>query len=301
MNSSSTPPPYILRTPKGPLSPFVFAAPHSGRYYPPDFTARAILDSAGLRQSEDAFVDRLFKNVCDHGGTLLVATHARAYLDLNRAGDELDPTMFSPRLAEEGLNLSHRVKAGLGLIPKVIAEGVPIYKAPLPAREAEKRITAVHTPYHQKLKQLLTERRERFGIAFLIDCHSMPTEGGKRRSKRRRGPDIVLGDSWGSACERELTSATEELFINAGFRVRRNVPYSGGFSTVHYGKPRDNVHALQIEISRSIYMDEASQTELPEFAEVQQTLSNASAQLIDRLSPRKQAPSRSGDLPRAAE
>lgn len=283
MKIEPTPPPFLVRAPERDMSPFVFAAPHSGRHYPQDFTARAALDDVNLRRSEDAFVDLLFKDVTDFGSTQLIATHARAYLDLNRAANELDPTMFTPRLEAEGLNISHRVKAGLGLIPRLIAEGVPIYKGPLPAREAAKRRDTIHGPYHQKLAGLLTERRNRFGVAYLIDCHSMPSSGGTRRSKRRQGPDIVLGDSWGSACGRDLTSLAEEFFIGAGFRVRRNVPYSGGYSTVHYGQPRDNIHALQIEINRGIYMDEASQTMLPEFAEIQRALLGASKLFTERV------------------
>jgi len=282
METVPSPPPFILRLPERSLSPFVFAAPHSGRFYPPDFTARSILNSTSLRQSEDAFVDQLFEGVSEFGGTLLVATYARAYLDLNRAKSELDPTLFTPKLDENGLNMSHRVKAGLGLIPSVISEGVPIYRGPLPAREAAKRCNSVHIPYHQKLEQLLEERRQKFGIAYLIDCHSMPSDNIGRRAKRKRGADIVLGDSWGSACGRDLTSLTEELFINAGFQVRRNVPYAGGYSTVHYGKPHENIHALQIEICRSIYMDEISQTPLPAFEHIKSLLLEVSQKLIER-------------------
>ncbi len=283
MQSTRTPPPFILRLPpKKQLSPFIFAAPHSGRHYPPCFKSRARLDDQKLRQSEDAFVDILYENVCQYGGTLLVATHARAYLDLNRASNELDPKMFSPRLDPHGLNISHRVKAGLGLIPKIINDGMPIYKSPLPAREAANRLEQIHIPYHQTLARLLGERRAQFGTAYLIDCHSMPSPAVKRRDKYS-GPDIVLGDSWGSSCSREFTALSEQLFIKAGFRVRRNVPYSGGFSTVHYGTPSHNIHALQIEINRALYMDEASHTPLPNFADIQKALLNVSQQLIKHI------------------
>jgi N-formylglutamate amidohydrolase len=284
MDNSPTPPPYILRAPAQILSPFVFAAPHSGRFYPPDFIARSAPKGTRLRQSEDAFVDQLFEGIPQMGAALLVATHARAYLDLNRAANELDPTMFTPQLDPAGLNINHRVSAGLGLIPKIIAEGVPIYKSLLPAREAFKRTAAVHTPYHQKLAQLLKERQQKFGVAYLIDCHSMPSGSTVRRA-RKPGPDIVLGDSWGSACSREFTSLAEQLFIGAGFNVRRNVPYSGGFSTVHYGQPRKDIHALQIEINRRIYLDEASQSKLPEFTHVQKKLLEVCQQLTEQSWP----------------
>jgi N-formylglutamate amidohydrolase len=279
MPQTPTPPPYLVKKPSSAMSPFVFAAPHSGRFYPADFEARSRLAPSALKKSEDAFVDELFASVTDFGGTQLVATHARAFLDLNRADNELDPSLFTPELDSQDLNISHRVKAGLGLIPGVIAEGVNIYSNRLPAREADKRRDAIHRPYHSKLKSLLDERKTRYGRAYLIDCHSMPSEGGK---KKRRGPDIVLGDSWGSACSRELTSLAEELFIGAGFNVRRNVPYSGGYSTVHYGNPAEGIEALQIEINRAIYMDEETQRPLPEFDDIAASLIEASKELVSK-------------------
>jgi len=298
MNPHQTPPPYHLHEPKTGLSPFIFAVPHSGRFYPPDFVARAQQKGAALRRSEDAFVDDLFDKITDFGGTLLVATHARAYLDLNRAGDELDPAMFSPRLDPASVNLSQRVKAGLGLIPGFVAEGKPLYSGPLPAREAEKRRNEIHTPYHACLKRLLEERRERFGVAYLIDCHSMPSEAGRRR--RSTAPHIVLGDSWGAACDRDITSLAEELFIGAGFQVRRNVPYSGGYTTVHYGKPRSNIHALQIEINRAVYMDEARHQPLPAFASVHEAITLVSQRLIE-TTVRRLAQKADTSISRAAE
>jgi len=297
MTYQPAPPPYILRPAKEDVSPFIFAAPHSGRYYPPDFKAKSALGARDLQRSEDAFVDLLFKDVPNFGGTQLVATHARAYLDLNRAANELDANMFAPRLDTKTLKASQRVNVGLGLIPRIIAEGVPIYKGPLPAREVERRLVAVHTPYHEKLSQLLSARRKDFGRAYLIDCHSMPSESCQKSKKRGQSVDIVLGDSWGSACARELTSLAEELFIAAGLRVRRNIPYSGGYSTTHYGNPAQNIHALQIEINRAIYMDEAQQTKLPEFDQVRNMLEDVCMQLISRT---QNGHSRQ-TLPRAAE
>lgn len=293
MTEHQNPAAYITKKPKATASPFVFAVPHSGRHYPADFIERARLDETALRLSEDAFVDQLFEDVLTHGAQLLIATYARAYLDLNRADNELDPALFLPRLQEQGLEQSHRVKAGLGLIPGIVSEGVRIYDNPLPAREAEKRRDLVHKPYHQKLADLLSDCKARYGKAYLIDCHSMPSEGGR---KKRRGPDIVLGDSWGNSCSREFTSLAEELLLNEGFSVRRNVPYSGGYSTVHYGNPSAGIEALQIEINRAIYMDEETISPLPDFEIVAQKLKNASAKLMQRTQAQNQR-----NLPNAAE
>lgn len=294
------PAPFICTSPKTP-TPFLFAVPHSGRHYPDAMRRTTRLTDHTLRLSEDAFVDKLFAHVPDQGATLLVATHARAYLDLNRAADELDRAMFTPPLEGMELNETHRVKAGLGLIPKVVAENVPIYGGQLPAREALYRTEQVYHPYHNKLQDLIRARQAQFGHAILIDCHSMPSEAHSvRRRTRSTGPDIVLGDNWGSACARELTSLAEELAICAGFSVRRNVPYSGGFTTQHYGDPNTGVHALQIEISRGIYMDENTLEPLDCFMEVQEKFRSFSENLIERCSAHIRRRNES-DMPRAAE
>ena len=275
-------PAFILTPPPGQPNNFVFAAPHSGRLYPEAFRARSVLSADELRQSEDAFVDELYAWVPEQGASLLAATHARAYLDLNRAANELDPNMFSPPLLSDGLDISPRVLAGLGLIPSIVAEGAYIYKEPLPAREAEKRTRDIHQPYHGKLYELLDNRRKRFGTAFLIDCHSMPSEASVLTGKSKH-PDIILGDSWGSACSTQFTALTEEALLNAGFQVRRNVPYSGGYSTQHYGNPNGRLHALQIEINRGLYMNERTYEKLASFEAVKAALKTAMAQVISEL------------------
>ncbi|WP_417464486.1 N-formylglutamate amidohydrolase [Kordiimonas sp.] len=299
-NSGETPPPFVLKSAVTPNA-FVFAAPHSGRHYPGSMIRAANLETHSLRLSEDAYVDRLFAAAPEHGANLLVATHARAYLDLNRAENELDPDMFNPPLEEGDLDITHRVRAGLGIIPKLIAEGMPIYEGTLPAREALFRISNVYRPYHDKLASLLDARKAQFGRAVLIDCHSMPSEtpAGRRRG-RSTGPDIVLGDNWGASCDRELTSLAEELLIRAGFSVRRNVPYSGGFSTQHYGKPNSGYHALQIELSRGLYMHESTLQPLQSFPEVEKKLGWFVGQLIETYT-RHMGLNRADELPRAAE
>lgn len=299
--AGETPPPFLVKTSTGTPSPFVFAAPHSGRHYPSSMRSATGLTDHALRMSEDAFVDELFSDARQHGACLMVATYARAYLDLNRSENELDADMFHPALDESRLEPSHRVKAGLGIIPRLVAEGLPIYRGPLPAREAPYRIETVYRPYHGQLRNLLEARQKHFGQAVLVDCHSMPSEAKQsRRRLRTVGPDIVLGDNWGNACARELTSLAEELLIRAGFKVRRNVPYSGGFSTQHYGNPNQGRHALQIEINRAIYMNEQTLAPHETFTEIREKLSWFSRKLIAEA-PRALPQLNQIDLPRAAE
>jgi N-formylglutamate deformylase len=228
--------------------PFVFASPHSGRLYPPAFVEKSRLNATALRRSEDAFVEELFDAARDLGAPMLVARFPRAYLDANRAPMELDPAMFDGMLPLAVDRGSPRVHAGLGIIPRVVREGAEIYRARLPAREAEFRIQNFYRPYHLQLGRLVEATRAVFGFAIVIDCHSMPSAAAS--------PDIVIGDRLGLSAFSEVTSAAERAFAGVGFSLARNAPYAGGHTIHLYGRPGENVHALQIEINRGLYLDE---------------------------------------------
>lgn len=237
------------------VAPIVFNSPHSGRVYPPRFLAMTRLDHLSIRQSEDAFVDELFARAPHLGAPLLRAHFPRAYLDVNREPWELDPTMFVEPLSDRFNTNSPRVAAGLGTLARVVAENKPIYRERLTLEDARMRIEGIYHPYHDALQKLLSEALASFGVAVLIDCHSMPRIG---RHGERATPDIVLGDRYGTTCAPALIDLVETVFAAAGLRVARNRPYAGGFCTRSYGRPQHGVHALQIEISRHLYMNEAS-------------------------------------------
>lgn len=237
------------------VAPVVFNSPHSGRVYPERFLAMTRLDHLSIRQSEDAFVDELFSRAPHLGAPLLRAHFPRAYLDVNREPWELDPTMFAEPLSDRFNTTSPRVAAGLGTLARVVAENKPIYRDRLTLDDARMRIEGIYHPYHAALQKLLSESIAGFGLAVLIDCHSMPRIG---RHGERATPDIVLGDRYGTTCAAPLVDLAETVFTAAGLRVARNRPYAGGFCTRTYGRPQHGVHALQIEISRNLYMNEAT-------------------------------------------
>ena len=237
------------------VAPLVFNSAHSGRNYPERFLAMTRLDNLSIRQSEDAFVDELFARAPHLGAPLLRAHFPRAYLDVNREPWELDPAMFVEPLGPRFNTTSPRVAAGLGTLARVVAENKPIYRDRLTLEDARMRIEGIYHPYHAALQKLLGEAMAEFGIAVLIDCHSMPRI---HRSGDRPGPDIVLGDRYGTTCAPALIDLAETVFSAAGLRVARNRPYAGGFATRSYGRPQHGVHALQIEISRHLYMNEVS-------------------------------------------
>jgi len=237
------------------VAPLVFNSPHSGRVYPERFLAMTRLDHLSIRQSEDAYVDELFARAPHLGAPLLRAHFPRAYLDVNREPWELDPTMFVEPLSDRFNTASPRVAAGLGTLARVVAENKPIYRDRLTLEDARMRIEGIYHPYHAALQNLLSEAISVFGVALLIDCHSMPR---LTRSHNRAAPDIVLGDRYGTTCAPALVDLAETIFTGAGLRVARNRPYAGGFCTRTYGRPQHGVHALQVEISRHLYMNEVT-------------------------------------------
>jgi N-formylglutamate amidohydrolase len=256
-------PAFGVRLPDGAAEALVFASPHSGRDYPAELMAAAALDSAAIRRSEDAFVDELIASGPAYGATVITARYARAFIDVNREPYELDPAMFEDELPDFARARTARVAAGLGSIAKVVGEGQEIYRRKLTFAEARRRIEGAHRPYHQALAELIEAAQARHGRAALIDWHSMPSaasSGAMSCDRARRGCDIVLGDRFGSACAPELTRLVERQLEAMGYRVARNAPYAGGYTTEFYGRPGEGVHALQIEINRAVYLDESTLT-----------------------------------------
>ena len=250
--------PFTLHPAQGESAGLVFASPHSGRIYPAELMAAAALDAAAIRRSEDAFVDELIGTAPAHGVAVLTARYARAFVDVNREAYELDQAMFEDELPSFARARTARVAAGLGSIAKIVGEGQEIYRRKLTFAEARRRIEAVHRPYQDALGALVADTRRRHGRAALIDWHSMPSAASNGAERTQRGCDMVLGDRFGSACAPDLTRLVERELECMGYRVARNAPYAGGYTTEFYGRPAEGVHALQIEINRAVYLDEAA-------------------------------------------
>ena len=260
--------------------PLVLASPHSGRDYSAAFLAASRLDSLALRRSEDSFVDELFVGARDLGAPLLRAHFPRAYVDPNREPFELDPSMFVDPLPEGTNTQSARVRGGLGTIARVVADGSEIYRGKLCFKDADSRIRRFYRPYHAALTELIQVTKRRCGFVILIDCHSMPSVGGPMDSDAGSDrADFILGDRHGTSCHPVVTLTAERVLNQRNFTVRRNAPYAGGFTVKNYGSPGEGVHALQIEINRAIYMDEARMYRGPEFAEIAAELTRVVAAL----------------------
>lgn len=232
----------------------LFSSPHSGRYYPQSFQDNLRVSLMDLRRVEDAHVDQLIHGVRQLGAGLIKARYARSYVDLNRSETEIDSRMFLDGAPTPAGERSPRVEAGLGCIPRIAASGENIHARMLTRKEAEERLNLAYRPYHAKISESLREIWMRHDQSVLIDCHSMPSIV----SGKRIHADIVLGNRHGASCDESLMRLVEREFTRFGYRVLRNMPYAGGYITQKHGMPVEDRHALQIEINRKLYLNEAN-------------------------------------------
>ncbi len=245
---------YHLTHPEQRTTSVVFASPHSGRDYSWSFLRKTRLNEHSIRSSEDAFVDRLFETAPQMGAPFIKAGAPRAFIDLNRNCDELDPALIEG--APKGGH-NPRISSGLGVVPRVVANGQAIYDGKLSYHEAQRRIETFWRPYHRALAGQLDQAHLMFGQCILVDCHSMPHEAMDSFSAAGvRRPEVVIGDRFGASASPAIVDRIEEAFIRMGLHVVRNTPFAGAYIAQHYGRPNKRRHALQIEIDRSLYMNE---------------------------------------------
>jgi N-formylglutamate amidohydrolase len=261
---------FSLYEPISQTIPFVYNSPHSGRYYPEAFLAASRLNNHDIRRSEDYYTDLLFEGALDIGAPLLAANFPRSFLDVNREPYELDPKMFDGLLPSYANIGSMRVAGGLGTVPRVVAENMEIYERRIAVSDALDRVERIYKPYHASLSHLLGRTHAAFGMAILMDCHSMP--GSIRIPGSNVKPDIIIGDRYGTSASREISLAAMHFLQELGFVVASNKPYAGGFITEYYGRPSRSMHALQIEINRAIYIDEKTLVLTPEFGAIKTAL-----------------------------
>lgn len=236
--------------PADPAGPVVVSVPHAGRDYPMALRASLRVPLAALRPLEDRHADAIALGACK-AETLLIATRARAWIDLNRAEHERDPRLDegAPAAREP---LSAKLRSGLGLIPRRVGRAGDIWRRRLADEEVAARIRDDHRPFHAAVAAALAAARDRFGIAILLDLHSMPPLGPAHRA-----PRIVIGDRFGRSSSSRYVERVEAAARAYGVAVAVNAPYSGGHVLEHHGDPRGGVHAIQIEFDRSLYLDAA--------------------------------------------
>ncbi len=259
-------PPFEIAEPAIWRSPIIFNSPHSGSVYPEQFLSASRIDLAGLRRSEDSFMDELIGGLTDAGFPVVRVNFPRSYVDVNREPYELDPRMFTGRLPSFANTRSMRVAGGLGTIPRVVGDGEEIYRERLGVDDALGRIELLYKPYHRALRRLIHKAHQTFGTVILVDCHSMPSTGISLDEPKR--PDIVIGDRYETSCAPQLPNVINDVMSGLGYSLARNKPYAGGFITEHYGNPASGLHAVQLELNRAVYMDERRRERGPRFRQV---------------------------------
>ena len=254
-------PPFRRMGPDPSALPVLLSVPHAGRAYTPALLGAARLPRARLETLEDRLVDRLVWRAVAAGAAAIIAEAPRAEIDLNRDEREVDPAMVMPRLHPALVTESVRTRGGLGLVPARIAGAGSIWRDRIPAAELSRRVEQIHRPFHAAIERELAALRARFGIAILLDCHSMPPRASAEAQ-------IVLGDRHGCSIAPEFVEAAEHVAWSAGFTVARNAPYAGGHVTARNGRPKAAIHALQIEIDRSLYLADDLRSPGPGFDRV---------------------------------
>lgn len=232
--------------------PVLVAVPHAGRDYPDDIMGNLRVAPHVLQRLEDRHADMLSAGATAAGCATLTAHAARAWIDLNRAPNEIDPQMISDAPRTAFAQPSIKVRGGLGLVPRRLADHGELWQRPWPRAEIAARISSLHEPYHAALAYALQSLRARFGCALLIDLHSMPP---LRPEGRAPAAQIVIGDRYGRSAGAKVSDLAVRILAGRGLELALNHPYAGGYVLDRHGRPIRAIHALQVEIDRSLYLD----------------------------------------------
>jgi len=250
-------PAFVLERGASAAIPLLIAVPHAGRCYSPSLVDGMRMPEAASLRLEDRHIDHVGQALArSTGASLLVARAPRALIDLNRSLDDMDWDMVADRSPEEGASgtvQGRRARSGLGLVPRRLPGMGELWRGRIAGEDLDARLREVHRPYHTALATTLESIRDRWGVALLIDLHSMPPIGPKRGAMR--APDFVLGDRFGASCDNALSSAALDTFAALGEVASHNRPYAGGYVLDRHSCVRRNIHAVQIEVCRATYLD----------------------------------------------
>ncbi|HEX8191913.1 MAG TPA: N-formylglutamate amidohydrolase [Allosphingosinicella sp.] len=280
MNPPHPDAPFFRAGPAQPASPVVLSVPHAGRNYSESLLRAARVPRRTLELLEDRLVDRLVWRAVEEGATAFVAQVPRAEIDLNRDEREIDPALIAPPPPSASVLQSARTRGGLGLVPSRIAGTGAIWLHRISRDELRRRVETVHRPYHEALAEALRAARDRFGAAILLDCHSMPPRepvGGVRQAS------IVFGDRHGATIAPAWLHAAVRAARGLGWSTAQNSPYAGGHIVTRHGSPRSDIHAVQLEIDRSAYLDEDLREPGPGFDRTATLIAAVAAALAEQV------------------
>lgn len=261
-----------------PSSPVILSVPHAGQDYPARFATMVRLTAEQLRPLEDRHADLLVEQAQMRGHITHIAGTPRCWIDLNRSPADIDPLLTDLPRSLTPRN-SQKVRSGLGLIPRRLARSGDIWRTKISHADIMGRVATIHEPWHAGISESVRRARSAFGCALLLDIHSMPSLAGAAPAQ------IVIGDLFGKSCTHHLTHSAASVFQKAGLRVALNAPYAGGYTLERHGNPQRNVHALQIECDRSLYLDHAQDRPSAGLSRLQLLVAELADQLAEDLTP----------------
>ena len=261
---------FTVKKPKSNPLPLIFDSPHSGNTYPKDFDYAC--DFKTLERAEDKYVDELFANAPDYGAAFLTAHFPRSYIDVNRACCDIDTELLAEKwTGPSPINPTGRSDAGIGLIRRLVKPGIPVYNRNLTCDEILTRIEKYYRPYHAKLADLIEDAHYNFGQIYHINCHSMPHSSAYPKrpigliGNKPKASDFVLGDRDGTSCDAAFTRALKKQIESLGYSVSINDPFKGVELINRYSNPLRGYHSIQIEINKSLYMNEETGEKIATF------------------------------------
>ena len=256
--------------------PLVLSVPHSGKFFPEAFLQTTAVSLMELRRNEDAFMDELARPASDAGIPMIAMNISRSFIDVNRDKIELDPTMFY-NYPTTDLTMGRRCRLGLGVIHRITAKNHPIYKGLLNYNEIQERFSKIYDAYHKRLQQLIDKTLKKFGMCFVLDCHSMPSEICSLLQETQR-IDFCLGTLFDQSCPEIMHGYFKSGLEKQGYYISDNSPYSGAYITFNYCQPRRKIYTMQMEVNRGLYMDEQSFMKKDAFSD---TCANVSKNIIN--------------------
>lgn len=268
---------FVVEHPDSQSMPIVVDVPHAGEWIPDEVLDEMTVGDQVLRRDLDLYVDQLWKDAPELGATLIRSKVSRYVVDLNRAEDDVSPRTVVGATKIDRPGYYH----DRGVVWRTTTDGTPVMSSAMSPETFRRRIETFHTPYHQAIRDEIERVKEAFGYCILVDGHSMPSKGRSGHSDTgARRADIVPGDVGGKSCDPALTRAVVKHFRKKGYSVAPNTPYKGGWITRSFAAPRDNVHAIQIEVNRDLYMDEST-FEIRDAG--MERLANACSELLPRI------------------
>ncbi len=259
---------------KDPAFPIVLSSPHSGNLFPQEFLDNSLLTAEELRTSEDCYMTEIVRKASDAGIPLLSMNIPRTFIDVNRDKIELDENMFFDAPQTLGNTGSRRCRVGLGVLHRIVYPNKNIYGGKLSYTEAMERIKNVYDPYHKRLKQLVDKCTRKFGFCLLIDCHSMPSLICNIMNDEK-ALDFCLCTLFDESCPTDMSEFLSRTLEARDYRVEFNRPYAGAYIAFNYCQPRKNIYTLQIEVNRSLYMDEKNYNKSPHFQNISNDICNS--------------------------